>query len=80
MRSFVLKLLVSFYKLVISPIIHTLAGPGAGCRYQPTCSEYMVGSIETHGWFSGFFIGMKRISRCHPWGGVGFDPVPAKKD
>jgi putative membrane protein insertion efficiency factor len=62
--------LVRFYQYSISPLF-----PGA-CRYHPTCSQYMIESLQKHGPFKGLWIGLKRISRCHPWGGSGFDPVP----
>lgn len=45
------------------------------CRYTPTCSAYMVESIQKHGAFKGGWNGLKRIGRCHPWGGSGHDPV-----
>jgi putative membrane protein insertion efficiency factor len=63
-------LLVKAYKGLISPHL-----PGA-CRYQPTCSSYMIGALEKHGLFKGLWLGIHRIGRCHPWGGHGFDPVP----
>jgi putative membrane protein insertion efficiency factor len=46
------------------------------CRFAPTCSEYAVEAIQIHGIFKGSFLGIKRILRCNPWGGSGFDPVP----
>lgn len=49
------------------------------CRYTPTCSQYMKESIERFGSCKGIILGTKRILRCHPWGGHGFDPVPEKK-
>ena len=48
------------------------------CRYSPSCSQYMIEAIETHGVIKGIYLGTKRILRCHPWGGSGFDPVPPK--
>ena len=67
---FLLNGLFGTYKLFISPLL------GRNCRYAPTCSEYTKRSIELHGWFKGGLLGIKRIARCHPWGGHGYDPVP----
>jgi putative membrane protein insertion efficiency factor len=61
---------IRFYQFAISPWL-----PNA-CRYQPTCSHYMVGAIQKYGVFKGIWLGLKRIGRCHPWGGSGQDPVP----
>lgn len=65
-----LLFLVWFYKIVISPLMP------ATCRFQPTCSSYMIEALKKHGPFYGLFLGLKRIVRCHPWGGSGYDPVP----
>ena len=65
-----LILLIRFYQWVISPII------GPKCRYQPTCSHYAVEALKKHGPFKGFWLAVRRIARCHPWGGSGWDPVP----
>lgn len=65
-----LLFLVWFYKIVLSPLMP------ATCRYQPTCSSYMIEALKKHGPFKGLFLGLKRIGRCHPWGGSGYDPVP----
>jgi putative membrane protein insertion efficiency factor len=46
------------------------------CRYEPTCSHYMLGAVRKHGAFKGTWLGVKRLLRCAPWGGHGFDPVP----
>lgn len=46
------------------------------CRYQPSCSAYAIGAIEKHGVIKGSWLGAKRLLRCHPWGGSGYDPVP----
>jgi putative membrane protein insertion efficiency factor len=61
---------VYFYKYCISPLTP------ATCRYVPTCSEYTVQAIKKYGPLKGSWLAIKRISRCHPWGGHGFDPVP----
>ncbi|QIK96187.1 membrane protein insertion efficiency factor YidD [Sphingomonas sp. HDW15A] len=46
------------------------------CRYQPSCSAYAITAWSRYGSFKGSWLAIKRISRCHPWGGQGFDPVP----
>ena len=68
MRSLFIGL-IRFYQLGISPYF-----PGA-CRYTPTCSQYSIDAIRKYGVFKGTWVGLKRISRCHPWGGSGYDPV-----
>lgn len=66
----VLILPIRVYQRCISPLT-----PPA-CRFTPTCSQYAVEAIRKHGPFKGFWLAVKRISRCHPWGGSGYDPVP----
>ena len=56
------------YQWTLSPLI------GRQCRFQPTCSNYFIGAVEKYGPFRGSWRGLKRICRCHPWGGSGFDP------
>ncbi len=51
---------------------------GPSCRYEPSCSTYMIHAIEEWGVFKGGWMGLKRIARCNPWGGFGPDPVPKK--
>ncbi|XBD75168.1 membrane protein insertion efficiency factor YidD [Akkermansia massiliensis] len=51
-------------------------GPGSGCRYTPTCSQYFIQAVRVHGAWRGFLLGSWRILRCNPWGGSGYDPVP----
>ena len=65
-----------FYRYLLSPAFHLLAGSGFGCRFTPTCSEYAQQALEHHGPVRGGWLALKRISRCGPWGGNGFDPVP----
>lgn len=62
--------LVKFYQYCISPFT-----PPA-CRYTPTCSEYALQALRKYGPFKGGWLALKRILRCHPWGGHGYDPVP----
>lgn len=71
--SYPLLLLVYFYKYAISPLTP------ASCRHVPTCSTYMIEAIKIHGPFKGFWLGMNRLSKCHPWGTHGYDPVPTRK-
>lgn len=61
---------IRFYRACISPFTP------ASCRFVPTCSEYALTAIERHGPFRGGWLALKRICRCHPWGGHGYDPVP----
>ncbi len=71
-----IRILIRGYQLVLSPFLSLFVGPNAGCRYQPTCSRYFLEAVETHGILRGSWMGTKRICRCHPWGGQGYDPVP----
>lgn len=66
----ILLLPIYFYRKVISP----LTPPS--CRFVPTCSQYAIESLQKHGPVKGMWLTLKRISRCHPWGGSGYDPVP----
>ena len=68
--SLPLILLVKIYQLVISPWL------GPKCRFNPSCSHYAIEAFNKHGIFRGFWLTLKRIARCHPWGGSGYDPVP----
>ncbi len=65
---------VRIYQYMISPYL------GRNCRYTPTCSQYTVDAINEWGPIKGIWLGIKRISTCHPWGGHGHDPVPKRKD
>jgi putative membrane protein insertion efficiency factor len=62
--------LIKIYQWVISPWL------GPSCRFTPTCSHYAAEALKKHGVFKGMWLSIKRIARCHPWGGNGYDPVP----
>jgi uncharacterized protein len=62
--------LVTAYRWLVSPVL------GANCRYAPSCSEYAVEALRQHGAVRGCWIALRRVARCHPWGGHGHDPVP----
>lgn len=65
-----LKLAVHGYRILVSPVL------GPACRYAPSCSAYALEALERHGAVKGGWLALRRILRCHPWGGSGFDPVP----
>jgi len=58
------------YRYLISPML------GTNCRYLPGCSDYALEALEKHGALRGAWLSARRLARCHPWGGSGFDPVP----
>ncbi|MBO9572782.1 MAG: membrane protein insertion efficiency factor YidD [Chitinophagaceae bacterium] len=62
--------LIKLYQWLISPLL------GPSCRFTPTCSNYSLQAFKKYGLFKGFWLTVKRVSRCHPWGGHGEDPVP----
>ena len=66
----ILLLPIYFYRSCISPM------KPPTCRFTPTCSEYALEAIKKHGPLKGSYLAFKRIMRCHPWGGQGYDPVP----
>lgn len=69
MKELILAL-IRCYRLLISPML------GRRCRFFPSCSEYTEEAIKKYGIFKGFYLGVTRIFRCHPWNPGGFDPVP----
>ena len=71
--SFFTKI-IKLYQKLISPLI------GNNCRFQPTCSEYSISALKEWGFLRGSFLTLYRISRCHPWGGSGYDPIPKKNE
>jgi len=72
----VIRLLIRIYQRILRPMLKFSAGPGAGCRFSPSCSNYFLQAVEAHGPLRGSWLGICRIFRCHPWGGSGYDPVP----
>lgn len=68
--AYIVSLPVRAYRLVLSPWI------GLGCRFHPTCSAYSLEALEKHGAIKGSLLTIRRIGRCHPWGGSGIDNVP----
>lgn len=72
--AWILSLPVRFYRAVFSPWV------GHNCRFEPTCSRYALDALEKHGAVRGGWLMIRRIRRCNPWGGMGYDPVPDKRD
>lgn len=66
----ILCLPIYFYRRCISPLTPPM------CRFTPTCSQYALEALRRHGPFKGTYLAIRRILRCHPWGGGGYDPVP----
>jgi len=77
--KWIIRVLIRFYQIFLNPILKAFGGPSTGCRFYPSCSNYYLEAVEKHGALTGSFLGIKRICRCHPWGGCGEDPVPEKK-
>jgi uncharacterized protein len=77
LKQLITSILIGFvrlYQAVLSPYLPN------SCRYTPTCSQYMVEAIKEWGPFKGTWLGLKRLSTCHPWGGHGHDPIPKRND
>ena len=68
--TFPFIIVIKIYQILISPLFPS------SCRYLPTCSQYSLEALRKYGLFKGGWLGIKRISKCHPWGGSGHDPVP----
>ncbi|MEI7953666.1 MAG: membrane protein insertion efficiency factor YidD [Verrucomicrobiota bacterium] len=78
--SNVIRIVIRVYQRVLNPMLKVAAGPAAGCRFAPTCSNYFLQAVEVHGPLRGSWLGICRIFRCHPWGACGYDPVPPPPD
>lgn len=72
MRSIAI-FLIRGYQWLLSPLL------GNNCRFHPTCSEYAIEALRTHGFGRGTWLALRRIGRCHPWGDAGHDPVPPRQ-
>lgn len=70
--SAMLRGLIRAYQLFLSPLV------GPTCRYLPSCSDYAAEAIQRHGALAGSWLALRRLLRCHPWGGSGYDPVPRR--
>ena len=71
--SLLLRVVIRVYQWVLAPVL------GANCRYEPSCSEYAYEALGLHGPLAGSWLALRRILRCHPWGGCGYDPVPPRR-
>jgi putative membrane protein insertion efficiency factor len=72
----ILIALVRCYQWTLSPLKTAVLGPGARCRFTPSCSEYALQAVRSFGAWSGGRLALRRLLRCHPWGDCGHDPVP----
>jgi uncharacterized protein len=70
MLSAAMRLMVRAYQLIISPLLPP------SCRFLPSCSDYAIEAFERYGALRGGGLALRRLARCHPWGGSGYDPVP----
>jgi putative membrane protein insertion efficiency factor len=70
--------LVRVYRWVLSPAKSVLFGPFGRCRFTPSCSAYALEALRAHGAMGGSWLALRRLCRCHPWGGCGLDAVPAR--
>ncbi len=66
----ILAFLIKAYQWLLSPVL------GSNCRFHPSCSEYALQALDTHGSLRGCYLALRRIARCHPWHEGGYDPVP----
>jgi len=74
------RFFIRIYQWTLSPLLRLLCGPNSGCRFTPSCSAYFLEAVEVHGIRQGTWLGLKRLARCHPWGGCGYDPVPGREE
>lgn len=77
--QYILMTGVRLYRGVLSPAQSFVFGGHSGCRFNPSCSEYALEALARHGALAGSWLTLKRLARCHPWGGCGYDPVPEQR-
>jgi putative membrane protein insertion efficiency factor len=70
--AWLLALPIKAYRHTLAPFL------GVNCRFAPSCSAYAIEALAKHGAARGLWLGARRVSRCHPWGGDGYDPVPER--
>ena len=71
--SLLLRCLIRVYQALLAPLL-----PANSCRFQPSCSHYGLDALAAHGALAGSWLILRRLLRCHPWGGTGYDPVPVR--
>ncbi|MCX7826261.1 MAG: membrane protein insertion efficiency factor YidD [Verrucomicrobiae bacterium] len=76
--TWILLKLLRAYQLLVSPALHGLLPARTGCRFLPSCSHYAMDALRAHGAWRGGWLALRRLGRCHPWGGHGYDPVPPR--
>lgn len=72
--KFLFLKLIRFYQGIVSPLLHCMI-PNSGCRFYPTCSDYIYRAIKRYGLLKGSFKGLKRLLKCHPFNGGGYDSI-----
>jgi len=75
--QYTLIFLIRVYQAALSPVMLAVFGPSARCRFTPSCSQYALDAVRRHGAIIGSWLALRRLGRCHPWGGCGEDPAPA---
>jgi putative membrane protein insertion efficiency factor len=76
--QFTLIFLIRLYQTLLSPVLAAVLGPTAQCRFTPSCSQYAAEAVRLHGAVMGGWLALRRLGRCHPWGGCGDDPPPER--